>query len=149
MHPRVRLKSEHQGVEYSSTPRRSLLIVRAQIVNNRSYGRIVYTLYWKSALRAIYNDGSLFDTLSMLPNAKSDRPSVNHYHYSQRFYSDKSLFDTLYFSVNYRQVHDISTIENYKDYHPFLNKEVAALLFTHSVILSVVFEFKEAINLDL
>ena len=26
------------------------LIVRTQIENNRSYGRIVYTLYWRSAL---------------------------------------------------------------------------------------------------
>ena len=30
-------------------PRAHFLIVRAQIENNRSYGRIVYTLYWRSA----------------------------------------------------------------------------------------------------
>ena len=40
-------------------PRAHFLIVRAQIENNRSYVRIVYMLYWRSALTV--NNQGFFD----------------------------------------------------------------------------------------
>ena len=53
---RVRLKSEREGVEYSSTPRRSLFDRGCASIVLKTIDRtavIVSTLYWRSALKSL------------------------------------------------------------------------------------------------